>query len=372
MSPLARMASPSAYATRPARPAPVGAGVTRLGSAGKLPPMGGVPPAPKLAMMDWPPPPSPAHNTSRATPTSCAGSPAGGAGGNDFDKRPSTRSAEVRARAELWKLRADIEREKLKSVPPQPFFGRPMRFQDEFSALQITDDGRFSYSTVSFEAADGESHDTSAGDQQRRHVVTYEGVLVAPMPSEMDDDFLDMWTSLSRGESGEDPEVAVVEARAVARTKIEDHGGRTRLACVERDSLRFAIAVSPFFQPANATVQPFVKPAQRCRRLPYVGVGSSGSKMPDKRQPKQRRHGPQLKFSRSAATLTPGGAPRGVTWSQESTPMGLPTLGQSTSLPQLPSVTSSKGRPLAAPSTVADWKEFYKHRAEMVMGGGQA
>ncbi|CAE7291211.1 NAA60 [Symbiodinium natans] len=58
------------------------------------------------------------------------------------------RANELANRKELWNLRADIEKEKLRHVAPFPFFGRAMRFQDKFAALQITDDGRFSYSFV--------------------------------------------------------------------------------------------------------------------------------------------------------------------------------------------------------------------------------
>ncbi|CAJ1338711.1 unnamed protein product, partial [Effrenium voratum] len=60
----------------------------------------------------------------------------------------TSRAAELHNRKELWDVRAEIDKEKLRHVAPFPFFGRAMRFQDEFAALQITDDGRFSYSFV--------------------------------------------------------------------------------------------------------------------------------------------------------------------------------------------------------------------------------
>jgi len=315
-------------------------------------------PPTRLATLDWPPPPSPAHARQGASRTSSwhvggLGATTLAAAGQDRRACNANRPAEIKARAELWALRGQIEREKLRSVPPYPFFGRSMRFQDEFSALQITDDGRFSYSTVSFDqptAADSSEQRTgSAGTKGGRRVTTYEGVFVTPPEGEVgtpehhasgsagahggngaSDSTEEKGATSSRG----DMEVAAIEGKAIAcHVIVEEGGGRTRLESVSPGLFRFSITVSPFYNPTGATVQPLVQPRSpgrpppRRRQLPYVGTGSgsagrrsaSGSLSPptvsggtatlnvaaaaELRQ--TRRRGPRLKFSSSAASLLP-------------------------------------------------------------------
>merc|ERR1719326_2786945 len=99
----------------------------------------------------------------------------------------SAAAADMRNRAELWEIRAEIEREKLRIVAPFPFFGCPMRFSDDFAAIQITADGRFSFSEIFSEVAEPEfSPNSSLKSSLRtkvsdiRRMVTYEGVFTGP------------------------------------------------------------------------------------------------------------------------------------------------------------------------------------------------
>jgi hypothetical protein len=281
-------------------------------------------------------------------------------------------NAEIRARAELWSLRADIEREKLKAVAPYPFFGRPMRFQDDVSALQITDDGRFSYSEISTKAFDSEDVRDNC---DQRHVVTYEGIFVASDP-------MDESTGLDQSQGSTvakvaDPEVASIEARALVRHRIEDlGGGQTRLAAVERGGpglFRFMVTVSPFFAPEGATVALLTKfrsQAPRGKRLPYVGAGSGSRKQTGASPPRRRR---QIKHTRSLAALPPN-ASTGTGDAFATSYAGGHSLHSrkfhgslhgSTSTPQLLPTLSSPSKD--AGPTVDDWKEFYKNRAQMIM-----
>merc|ERR1712007_92940 len=77
----------------------------------------------------------------------------------------------------------------------------------------------------------------------------------------------------------EDAEMAIIEGHALARHESEEHSGRTCLTNVERGMFRFMITVSPFFQPAYATVLPVRPPSPgrlppRKRQLPNVGTGN--------------------------------------------------------------------------------------------------
>lgn len=291
----------------------------------------------KLAALDWPPPPSPAVGFRRHSKTSLpvlrntgsashslaatlgsvgtavsAASDAFWMGDRDSQdahaKSWAAKAAEARARGELWSLREEIQQEKLRAVAPFPFFGRAMRFQDEFSALQITDDGRFSYSAVSFEApstADERATSAAAGGGDKRLVITYEGVLVASSAADVEE---------STMEEREGGEASSIEGRAIVRHEVEESGGgKTRLGVVERGIFRFAIAVSPFYQPSGATVQPLQHPTSpghlphRKRHLPYVGPGNC------RREPstsKPRRY-PRAKFY--AASRCRGGL-RAASW----------------------------------------------------------
>lgn len=360
-----------------------------------LPPMGAsASVGSKWASFDWPPPPSPAsgkRQAARAAPVTMAphrtnnlgATQRGGVGpgdgpvaatsvpdlaaGADLEYRLASRPAEIRARAELWAVRAEIDQEKLRLVAPFPFFGRTMRFQDDFAALQITSDGRFSFSDVFVEggqqAADQvemEAEATGDGRAERRRVVTYEGVFAAPHASSVEVDESQEQQTAPPPHS--DPEVASIEGRAIVRFEVEEHNGRTRLTSVTRGSYRFAITVNPFFQPDSATVQPVVRPRSpghppaRTRRLPYVGVGipARPSRMPYGR-------GDTGKLRRKALHMTKEGLDGTMLKTG-----ALPGLGMSNSAPQLPtlSATASLGQDNHQPT---DWHEHYRLRAEKAM-----
>mmetsp|Transcript_63871 Transcript_63871/g.101233 ORF Transcript_63871/g.101233 Transcript_63871/m.101233 type:complete len:426 (+) Transcript_63871:113-1390(+) len=294
----------------------------------------------KLAALDWPPPPSPSTasrsgSQHHAVPHVLAGATSDVEGGDAFG---SSAAADMRSRLELWQIRATIEREKLRMVAPYPFFGCPMRFQDDYAALQVTDDGRFSFSEVSLESlttvTNVEASEADASTSKPRpvvpdvkHVVTFEGVFTAPhLPTSDDEDQqpsrqpkanmrakspavgrrtrLD--SGLNSSQKGSNaaarsreinteeqplkaqPEVASIEATGLVRHEIIESGGRCRLAAVERGDFSFVITVCPFFHPEYATVKVLVKgkssgqPPRRSRRLPYVEassiVGGSGAR----------------------------------------------------------------------------------------------
>lgn len=393
----------------------------------------------KFASLDWPPPPSPTFGGSSQAGLG-ATSPGPAAAAFGLEGRASASRPELRARADLWAVRAEIDREKLRCVAPYPFFGRAMRFQDEFSALQITEDGRFSYSTLSFEASDSLERAASAaeGEKTGRRVITYEGVFtLAQEPdgsSPMAGGLILLGGTVGAGTVGaaagagpgaeetdkaEAPEVASIEGKALVCHIIEERGGRTRLESVQPGVFRFAITVSPFYQPASATVLPLVQPRSpgrpppRRRNLPYVGTGSAGSAL--RRSASQigaaspiavaammnvatgaelrqhKRRGPRLKFSRSSATLPMSRQDDGRASFNASaasilssgdfsamlgrssptavyTPAGMPRAGsmQTSSAPQLPTLRIG-GKDVASP-TVADWRDFYRERAKALLG----
>lgn len=288
----------------------------------------------KLANFDWPPPPSPA-SSSRPFPSSSQrkfGSSGGVPGfANDVESgETSVAPMDNRNRAELWEVRAEMEKEKLKMVAPFPFFGCPMRFSDELAALQIAQDGRFSYSEMVIEAADPDassSRPRGAGDIKR--VVTYEGVFSGPYSPPVDDEEQQAVASAAKAKEGNseepaaghvDPEIAAIEATAMVKHEtFVESSGRSRLALVERGAFRFAITVSPFFHPTYATVKVMARrpgqPAARGRRLPYQGSGATSKSCLSsaKRSSnlshslaaelRPRKNGGRLKISHSAALL---------------------------------------------------------------------
>lgn len=322
---------------------------------GNLPSVGKNQNQAKLASLDWPPPPSPLYARSSGDKRQTAGLGPTSAYLAEKDRHypiSPTKPADTRARAELWNLRAEIEREKLRNVAPYPFFGRQMRFQDEFSALQITDDGRFSYSTVSFQATDASERAPSAGGGHCRRVTTYEGIFVPARDCEgptVDTNAANNSGNGANGGAGGgpeekgatssrgDPEVAAIEGKALACHVIVEEGcGRIRLESVQSGTSRFSITVTPFYQPTLATVQPLVqsrspgRPPPRRRQLPYVSPGkmnrrssgisgfdgcslspkglaiASGLNATVAAELKQtKRRGPVLKFSSSTPILKP-------------------------------------------------------------------
>jgi hypothetical protein len=251
----------------------------------------------------------------------------------------------MRARADLWQIRADIEREKLRMVAPYPFFGRPMRFQDDYAALQITDDGRFSFSEVSLEPVTSvEAGDSDATNSRSRalpqdvkHIVTYEGVFTAPHVLAADEDdpqgtlrARSPGTSEKRQKPAEakeqtlgskskeanleeqlqtpPPEIAAIEATGLVRHQIVEAGAKWRLANVDRGEFRFVITVCPFFHPVYATVKVLVRrspnhPQPRSRRLPFVEPPYAVANITNKRSSKSVGLGAHSGMSRKGGSV---------------------------------------------------------------------
>lgn len=335
----------------------------------------------KLATFDWPPPPSPAG----ASRPSAASPRRKGGTGNTLgtsgeleasDSATAAASADMQNRAHLWAIRAEIERDKLKQwVAPFPFFGCPMRFSDEYAALQITEDGRFSFSEMclvqALEATETEASPSKIKPLETRRVVTYEGVFTGtymPPPEEDEQAAGAAAMGKSRGKkeasmkamttkakakdtdaeelSLQGPELAGIEGTALVKHEIIDSGGRSRLVLVERGVFRFAITVSPFFHPTHATLKVLARndrhqAAHRGRRLPYVGTGgpckAAGPGVPVKRsdsfaalpQASPKPGGLRMKNSRSAVLL-PSVSPQfrnaaagNLAFSQTASPWGL-------------------------------------------------
>ncbi|CAK0861680.1 unnamed protein product, partial [Prorocentrum cordatum] len=247
--------------------------------------------------------------------------------------KPSVSAAAVRADLTVKAVRSELDREKLREVPPFPFFGKPMCFQDEFAALQVTQDGRFCFSALTFDhnapAPDKRQREgarskepargsTSGGQQgaadlqqspppapaKEQRVVTYEGVfqaapdpeawqaqLAAADPDKGKDRNKDTTMagqrnskeSVSQKElrsSPQEHQVASVIGFATVRYEMEALTGTSRPISVERGEWRFAITVYPDFEPTGVTVLPIGstgkpsapgKMAPRKRQLPYVG-----------------------------------------------------------------------------------------------------
>jgi len=356
---LARMTTPMG-AERPSHPArhPPGRPVppespARTGELGEL--------GSKLATFDWPPPPSPADpkRPSATSPRRKAGS------GNIFNASgelelnesasSAATAADMHNRAALWSIRAQIEREKLKQwVAPYPFFGCPMRFSDDYAALQITEDGRFSYSEMCLvqgqEAAEPEACPGKSKALETRRVVTYEGVFTGTYTPPADDDDQQVAAAKKKEATtgkaktkdndaeelaaGLGPELAGIEATALVKHEIVEAGGRSRLVLVERGAFRFAITVSPFFHPSHATLKVLARTDRnqplRGRRLPYAGTGvsskpvlnaamtRSNSSVLSRPKPKMSQAGSRMKISRSAALL-PSVSPAAAAWAGSST-----------------------------------------------------
>lgn len=361
-------------------------------------------------LLDWPPPPSPA-GTQRPghVVAKSSSAPAVGLGATSLEEAGSTevilsRSAEARRRSDLWEVRSAIEKEKLRHVLAYPFLGVAMRFQDESAALQITDDGRFSYSCVATEGLEPGERPPS-GEPQVQRVTTYEGVLTEP---ELNDtsDMAPAFADPPESDNG----LASIEGRGLVKHEIEDSGGRTRLVSVARGTFRFSIKVSPYFQPNMCIVQP--KPTQwppLKKQLPYVGTGiqkkeyAIGTKSPKKLKAgdiiglqQERRRAPKLKFSMSSEN-SPVLKNRSLLMSVGASSMQRPPsssmlmrehhdegnviqrgdsrggsrgdhLSSAFSTPNLmPEIEKKEGG--SSRKTVTDWREFYKARASRMITG---
>lgn len=328
------------------KPAPVG----RKTSAAKL-----------AASLDWQPPASPATTMRPQSVALDLGRAIERGLGGSLGATPAFEQ-------ELWEVRSEIEKAKLRHVAPFPFFGKAMRFQDEFAALQITDDGRFSYSfvdlnyEVDLEGADQQSPE----DPKVSRVLTYEGVLISPVEE------------IPQEEAEPEAEgSARIEGLAMAKHEIEDVGGRAQLMSISRSSSRFAIVVSPYFQPNVAVVYSLhlARSPRRPRRtqLAYVGRGMkrelhSTTRNGDVwRLTQQRRRAPKPKFSKSGSTsMLPAAAPSKRT--KEADGCSSSKLTGVASAPQLPALVDKKDKKAKEMTSITDWRDFYKQRAQELLG----
>lgn len=262
---------------------------------------GGPPAGIKLANLEFPPPPIAGTSGASGSPQKIKARPSSSLGSCHAELDAATNSAlspEMQNRSQLWAVRAEIEKEKLKMVAPFPFFGHNMRFEDDFAALQITEDGRFSFSEMCV-VNDNKSPDDEPviGKMKApvvRRIITYEGIFDGPhLPAPEEDHEQPAAGGQKKKEAssgkakskdaeaeeapGQAPCIAGIEATARVKHEIIDSGGRTRLVNVERGCFRFAIIVSPCFGPDHA----ILKVLTRCgkivrggrRMLQYVGVG---------------------------------------------------------------------------------------------------
>mmetsp|Transcript_8716 Transcript_8716/g.20762 ORF Transcript_8716/g.20762 Transcript_8716/m.20762 type:complete len:375 (+) Transcript_8716:113-1237(+) len=340
-----------------------------------------------LASLDWPPPPSPATMLRPASGVVDLSRSLGSLAMSGTcpppaftESQAALRANELNNRKELWNLRADIEKEKLRHVAPFPFFGLAMRFQDKFAALQITDDGRFSYSFVGLnqEVDVEDSEPVQVEDDPKSRVRTYEGILV----SSLDEEPLEPFEPAELEPEG----TATIQGLAMLRHEIEEVGGRARLVNVTRSSSRFAIVVSPYFQPSMAVVHSLhlaLSPRRpRRTQLPFVGSGmkrdarASPAKTGDIwRLTQERRRAPKPKFSKSGSTgMLPAAAPSSKhrpkdSGGDPSQSSGLARMAGS--MPQLPALVEKKDKKDGKArelSSVSDWREFYKQRAQELLG----
>eukprot|EP00927_Polykrikos_kofoidii_P050338 TRINITY_DN44250_c0_g1_i1.p1 TRINITY_DN44250_c0_g1~~TRINITY_DN44250_c0_g1_i1.p1 ORF type:complete len:402 (-),score=45.18 TRINITY_DN44250_c0_g1_i1:149-1354(-) len=325
----------------------------------------------QLASFDWPPPPSPALSLTRrfdqegnvsTTALKTQGSVAWSSdiGCNALFGRSTSRNPDAQARTKLWSLRDEIEREKLRDVPPYPFFDNSFRFQDDSCLLQLAGDGRFSFATM---VGDGQiSEFASSEHASNRAVMTYEGVLCNPP---LDDPMLDVAKS--------DAEVATVEGRGMFRYEVEEVVGGTRIVNIERGRSRFAITVSPFFEPTVATVQVQEKvssasrPPPRHRRLHLVGKGKVAYLDRQSELRRKQRCQSVPKFSRSSAIPLPATTGTSGYFKKRGALGQTRPVSRAMSEPRTlgirherPKMTQDNHRDLS------DWTDFYRQRSDAI------
>lgn len=177
----------------------------------------------------------------------------------------------------LREARAALDREKLRTVASYPFVGRAMRFESDTAVLQITNDGRFSFSTF---PAGPTPAEVSSGVRKHspRVVAAFEGVFCGSASATRESSLVAAAAALAPKDDpkasaahvaagASNPAAAAaaiaadsasqtVEGLAVLRHEAEECLGESRLFRVERGEFRFAISVSPFYDPVLAMVQP--------------------------------------------------------------------------------------------------------------------
>lgn len=275
---------------------------------------------------------------------------------------------------ELSSIRAEIKKEAMRAVLPLPWVGRWMRFEDEFTALQIASDSRFCLSTVTFQGRPADrftvaERETMASQGQRR-VITYEGVLVVPQLS---------FEVL-------EPDVAQIQAHGVVRLEIgtSESDLAPLLLNVRRGDFNFELKVlaSHISHVELRPIGPGGPDSMGRRRqvLPFVGLGYQGQSRLDRRvSPSRRRDVQRLKFTPLPLESSPlsetAKATRKVTLQNmhletEASNLLEPSTGATIRLPQLAQLKGTKSlSSLQSAGTAAtgDWREFYKNRAAAVL-----
>jgi len=229
----------------------------------------------------------------------------------------------------------------------------------------------FSYSFVGLnhEVDVEDSEPVLVEDDPKSRVRTYEGILVSTLEEEPLEPVAEL-----------EPEgTATIQGLAMLRHEIEEVGGRARLVNVIRSSSRFAIVVSPYFQPNMAVVHSLhlsLSPRRpRRTQLPFVGSGTkrdaraSTMKSGDIwRLTQERRRAPKPKFSKSGSTgMLPAAAPSPKPGETRQSMFSKP----SNSMPQLPALVEKKDKKDGKArelTTVSDWRDFYKQRAQELLG----
>lgn len=186
--------------------------------------------------------------------------------------RAREKPLETALRNELWQAHSDLLRNMKMLVSPYPFSGRPMRFQDEASALQIFADGRFSF--VVTESASPFMGSGLIMDEQRnqRRLMSFEGTCNALSAAAR--------ASLASRHGGEPG--ATAEGRATVKAEVEIQGCRPKLIDVEQQTFSFQFLLQPIHSPTRAIIfpphaqnSPFAaSPPWKRWCLPYVDKGS--------------------------------------------------------------------------------------------------
>lgn len=177
-------------------------------------------------------------------------------------------------RTELWQAHKDIYRNVKTLVPPYPFSGQPMRFQDELTALQIFADGRFSFVVMETENTSKGFDCHINGDEDRR-LVSFEGTC-CPLSAAHRSWQTEAGAVLVGGVDG-----AMAEGRATVRAEVRIEGGRAKLVDVEQAIFSFEVLLAPMHSPTQALIRPPLgrnspfasAPSWKRWCLPYVDKG---------------------------------------------------------------------------------------------------
>lgn len=184
--------------------------------------------------------------------------------------RAREKPVEEQLRRELWEAHKDIARNVKMLVPPYPFAGQPMRFQDDVAALQIFADGRFSLVLIGnavqvFEKAFPMDEQPSP----LRRLLSFEGACGTLL--EASAALVDASKQAGVG--------AMAEGRAIVKAEVRIESGRPKLIDVVREDFRFELLLAPAHCPTQIIVRPVSDsksaPVPKWKRwsLPYVDKG---------------------------------------------------------------------------------------------------